>query len=486
MLQGLRRLAAAPVVVAVVLSACGGDQDIPAPSTPRPAAPSATVTQEPTQPPAFSIPEAAQSPPPSAPAPTEVPTSPTPQVPLGTAVPLAIVNATIIDGTGAAPISGGTVVIRGDRISAVGPASEVAVPADARVIDAGGGTAMPGIINAHVHSSFSPFLRGLVFLTKGVTSVCNVGAPLDKMAQLGQERDGRGSPAARGFRAGPILTAPGGYPGPVSGLSHAYEVKDPNEARSAVADLVDRGADVIKIALETGSGDNRWPVLSLEQVRAIVSEAHARGRLVRAHLQQNEMLDRAIQGGVDVIDHVPFPPLSDAEFVRAFEGGIKLLPLAPELEAQLAEAVGRGMVLVPTLDVMTRPMRALRTGVPAEGQDPIGFVLQVVGRYRSLGGVVALGNDYPGSGIESGMPIREMELLLEAGLTPMEVIEAGTRHAAEACGHGDELGTLEPGRLADVIVVDGDPLTDIGAMGRVSTVVIGGEVVRSPSGVPGR
>jgi imidazolonepropionase-like amidohydrolase len=92
-----------------------------------------------------------------------------------------------------------------------------------------------------------------------------------------------------------------------------------------------------------------------------------------------------------------------------------------------------------------------------------------------MGGTLALGDD---SGYETRtwMPIREMQRLLAAGLTPMEIIQAGTQHAAQVCGHGNELGTLEPGKLADVIVVNGDPLTDIGAMNRISVVIVDGQV----------
>ena len=99
-------------------------------------------------------------------------------------------------------------------------------------------------------------------------------------------------------------------------------------------------------------------------------------------------------------------------------------------------------------------------------------------RMAEAGGVVGLGTDWNiGTGLEAGIPSGEMEMLLAAGLTPLEVIEAGTRHAATACGRGSELGTLEPGMLADVIVVDGDPLQDLQALSRVVLVVRNGEIV---------
>ena len=105
--------------------------------------------------------------------------------------------------------------------------------------------------------------------------------------------------------------------------------------------------------------------------------------------------------------------------------------------------------------------------------------VEAVRRFHALGGVVALGNDYGANpDVELGMPLTEMRLLLAAGLTPMGVIEASTRNAAFVCGQGDELGTLEPGKLADIIVADGNPLTDLQVMGRVLAVIKGGKLVR--------
>jgi imidazolonepropionase-like amidohydrolase len=106
------------------------------------------------------------------------------------------------------------------------------------------------------------------------------------------------------------------------------------------------------------------------------------------------------------------------------------------------------------------------------------FYEEPVRRFHTVGGVVALANDYGADdAIEKGMPLREMRLLLAAGLTPMQVIEAGTRNAAQVCGHGQDLGTLEPGKLADIIAVNGDPLADIQVMQQVSLVIKGGQIV---------
>ena len=282
--------------------------------------------------------------------------------------------------------------------------------------------------------------------------------------------------AARGFHAGPIITAPDGYPATFYGFFWHYEVATPEEAQAAVEDPLDQDVDVIKIALEPGHPQDPWPVLSLEQVRAIVEAAHTHDTLVRAHIRQAAMLDVALNAGVDVIEHVPLPFCLGAELKQWLEEDSLHLADLPEFEAQLARMAEQGTVLVPTLDATTSIICDLPGLGPEEQQAATEFLLEIVHHFQELGGVVALGNDFGCPGVAEGMPIREMELLLAAGLTPMELIEGFTRHAAYACGHSDELGTLEPGKLADLIVLDGSPLHNIEAVNRVALVIRGGEI----------
>jgi imidazolonepropionase-like amidohydrolase len=392
-------------------------------------------------------------------------------------VSLVITNGTVIDGTGAPPISNGLVAIQGDRIVAVGQAKDFTFPAETRVIDASGGTIMPGVINAHVHAGHGATTRRYLFLLDGVTAVCDMGVRLAAMGQFEQEETRLG-PAARGFKAGPIITAPGGYPGPYWGFFLNYEIQGADEAQDAVADLHARGADYIKLALEPGLPglvDEGLPVLELEELRSVVEAAHAHGLLARVHVTQSSMLDIALESDVDVIEHVPMPSYSADVLEGIFsEPGSPRLPLA--YEEQLNRMIDQGIVLVPTLDVIIGDSYQ-RDDIDTETRALILGVLGVVRYFYEAGGVVALGNDYGNPGVKSGMPLREMELLLAAGLTPMDVIEAATRHAAYVCGHGDELGTLASGRLADLIVVDADPLEDIAALDSVSYVVKNGELV---------
>ncbi|UCF21005.1 MAG: amidohydrolase family protein [Gemmatimonadota bacterium] len=395
---------------------------------------------------------------------------------------LVVANGTVIDGTGGPAIADGVVVVRDDRILAVGGGAEFDIPGDVKVLDARGGTILPGIIDAHTHSTGDPAVRR-AFLVDGVTTVCNVGTSLDRLSRFEQASVAEG-PAARGFFAGPIITVPGGYPGPAYGSQFSYEVGTPEEARDAVNDLLGRGASMIKIALAPGDPRDPWPVLDLDGVRAVVEEAHGRGAPVRAHAIEPYLVEEIVlPAGLDVIDHSPFPILSAEEESSVLESDDPPSQLfdvvAPEFEVLMARVVEQGIVMVPTLDahIGTLYKKIDRSRIE---QIVIDVHVEAVRRFHLLGGSLALGNDYGANpDVESGMPLTEMRLLQAAGLTPHEVIMASTRNAAMVCGQGDRLGTLEPGKLADIIVVDGNPLTDLQAFETVTAIVQGGALAYS-------
>ncbi len=390
---------------------------------------------------------------------------------------LVVRHGTVIDGTGAPPIVDGVVVVQGDRIAAIGEAAGFNIPEGVRIIDAGGGTILPGIVDAHTHSTHGAAIRR-TFLVDGVTTVCNLGTSLDRLSQFAEGAVEEG-PAARVYWAGPIITAPGGYPGPVYGPQFSYEVGSTEEARAAVIELLGRGASMIKITLAPGDPRDPWPILDLGQVHAIVEEAHAGGVPVRAHVFEPFLVeDIVLPAGVDAIEHQPFPILSPEEetLVLTNDDPLPLLfdELAPEYEELLARVVERGIAMVPTLDGGIGTLFS-KTGRSPLEQLVIDLHVEAARRFHALGGVFALGTDYGGvPHVEAGMPLIEMRLFRAAGLTPLEIIEASTRHAAAVCGQGGSLGSLEVGKLADIIIVDGDPLADLEAMDRVAAVIKGG------------
>ncbi len=392
-------------------------------------------------------------------------------------VSLVITNGIVIDGSGADPIAEGLVAIQGNRIVAVGQSTDFKIPEEAIVIDAAGRTILPGVFNAHAHYVPTAEKRRELFLLDGVTSVCDLATSLSLMMEFEQEELEAG-PAARGFKAGPIVTAPRGYPGPYHGFALNYEIQGVDEAENAVRDLHARGADYIKVALEPGFGGYTFPMINLEELRSVVVTAHANDLLVRAHVTKSDMLDMALEAGVDVIEHVPMPSDSYENLDTMLDDAGKYR-IPSRLEARMLRMIEQGVVLVPTLDALTGDSN-LRNFVESEPELFVQALLTVVRFFHDSGGIIAVGNDYGFPGVHTGMPLREMELLQAAGLSPLEVIEAATKHAAYVCGHGDELGTLETGKLADLIVVDGNPLVDLNEMDSVLYIVKDGEIVYSP------
>jgi imidazolonepropionase-like amidohydrolase len=372
--------------------------------------------------------------------------------PLATMAPmegptLALVNGTLIDGTGADPLPDAAVLIVQGRITDVGRRSRLTIPTAATVIDVGGGTILPGLINAHVHEGYSA-AHLQAWAQAGVTTVRDLGAL--PRADLFTDRNAlrAGGRNARLVAAGPFITVPDGYP-IVPWGSDALTVTSPDDAAVMTNRLLDDGADVIKISLEAGGTFGRKiPVLSTEEAAAIIRVAHERGTRVSAHITGVSDVPRCLAAGVDDIAHMPGDYLYD-KFI--------------------AQVVQAGLYWVPTLELWHNVQ-------PSLGRQAVDNLR----RFVAAGGKVAMGTDYAGYDAEFdlGLPIRELEWMQEAGMTPMQIIVAATRNAAHVSNLDRELGTLEAGKIADVLVVSGDPLQDIHALQDVRTVVHNGQVIR--------
>jgi len=374
----------------------------------------------------------------------------------------AITNGQLIDGTGANPIENGTVIVEGERIVTVGVADDIEIPQNATIIDAEGGTILPGIINAHTHRATDAGMRYPAFTQRGVTTVCDMASDLRSLDNLSETTLSNGNFAGRAGRSGPFITVEGGYPGPVHGNSLNFNITDEVSPTDAVAALQETGATYIKIGLEPGR-DN-MPMLTPQQVQEIVDAAHARGMIVQAHVQTASNLEIVIDAGVDVLHHVPVPidylQQNIATLLMLQED--EAIELPEDLLTQLQRAIEADIILVPTLDVL----------IPEEEVNPLFQVYQrvtlaIAQHYIESGGRIAAGNDYGNPGVQSGMMVREMQLLQEAGLSPLEVITASTFHAAQVCHMVEDIGTLEPGKYADIIIVNGNPLDDLTLMDEV-------------------
>ncbi|MBF6600621.1 MAG: amidohydrolase family protein [Dehalococcoidia bacterium] len=387
----------------------------------------------------------------------------------------AIVGATLIDGTGADPLHGAGVVIDdAGRIVDVG--ANVAPPRDAVVRDAGGRTLMPGMIDCHVHlyGRVGPLQERL--LTPPSLALFygarNALRTLD--AGITTVRDAGGSPAGfkmaieRGLIPGPrmriaiaMLSQTGGHgdstmpSGAVTGVRAGPEwpehvVDGPDEVRRAVRALLRAGADFIKLASTGGvlspSDEPAHTAFTPEEIRVMVYEARAAGKTCMAHAQGADGIRNAVEAGVESIEH-----------------GIYLD------DALIEEMKRRRNFLVPTL---VAPMWVLRHAERSPGsvlpqavrktKDVMEAHRANFARAAAAGVRIAMGTD---SGVgHHGSNAEELEQMVAAGLTPMQAIVASTKTASECLHLQHEIGTLERGKLADLLIVDGDPLADIAVL----------------------
>jgi imidazolonepropionase-like amidohydrolase len=359
---------------------------------------------------------------------------------------LVLTNGTLIDGTGAAPVPDAVVVIEDGRVTAVGPAGEVSVPGWLRTVNVNRATILPGFINAHVHEAFDR--ENLqAWAQAGITTVRDLCGPSNFSFRDQVNTDPL---CARLVAAGPMVSVPNGYPLVPWGSRNMLAITSADDARYKVAQLLMSGADIIKIAVESGQSFNMpIPTLSLEEASAIVETAHQHGTVVSAHVLVSKDLRQAVEAGADDIAHMVVDNLPDS----------------------LIDAmVQKGTYWVPTIELWKNVGQGL-------GEAAISNLR----RFVAAGGKVVLGTDYAGydAPFQLGMPIHEIEWMQEAGMTQMEIIVAATKHAAHACNRDQDLGTLETGKIADILVVEGDPLQDLHVLEEVRLVLRSGVVVWS-------
>jgi imidazolonepropionase-like amidohydrolase len=314
------------------------------------------------------------------------------------------------------------------------------------IIDLEGAYVLPGFINAHVHDAYDE-KRLLTWAQAGVTTVRDEGiiSGPNQLTQMIALRDQLSSSPeyARLVSSGYMLSVPGGY--------GQLEVTSTTDARKQVVMELDAGVDLIKLAMESGyAGVTNLPNFSPGELAAIVTTAHERGKLVSAHITEVKFLQPLINAGVDDLAHIP------NDFVLH------------ELIQQLVE---RDIYVVPTLTVF-------------EAYGGLEGSSYNLGKFVQAGVQIALGSDYTAipqnhfDHFELGMPMHEINRMSEAGMTPMQIIVASTRNAALVCGLEQELGRLEVGKLADILVLESNPLKDLSALTQVKMVIHSGEIIR--------
>lgn len=383
---------------------------------------------------------------------------------------IAIVGANLIDGRGGPVVPDSVVVIRGDRIVTVGVRSSMKVPAGAEVIDAKGLTLLPGLIDAHFHIDGDDPLPAL-YLSHGVTSLRDPGQWIEAYDAARKAS----APVPRLFLCGPHLDSP-----PPAYPTDSYIVRDAEETRLAVNRFVDDGASGIKVYFR----------LPLALVKVAIETAHARGVPVMGHLEIVDARD-AIRAGIDGIEHATsfgtaLLPLRDAEKYRQAvladnnarrDGRYKVwdsikfdTPQAWDLFKLIAD---RGVIVSPTLAVFER-----RSGDKDTSDYHVNGFKQMevfVGLAHKAGARIVVGSHSDVPHAKRGWAYqRELELLVESGLTPMQAIVAGTMENARYFHIADRLGSVEAGKQADLVLVEGDPSKNISDMRRIKRVMLNG------------
>lgn len=392
---------------------------------------------------------------------------------------IAISGVTLIDGRGGPPIPNSTVLIRGNRIAAVGPQSRIRIPSGAQTVDGKGATLLPGLIDSHFHLE-RPDLPELA-LRHGVTSVRDPGQWIEAY-----EAKIKGTvPVPRLYLCGPHLDSP-----PPAYPADSFIVRDAEETRLAVARFADQGASAIKAYF-------RLPV---DLIRVAVDTAHKRGIPVTTHLEIVDARD-AIRAGVDGVEHVTsfgtaLQPAREAEKFRQSvladnnarrEGRYKVWstldldsPQATDLFRLIAD---RRVFVSPTLAVFER--RAGDKETSSVHVSAFLKMLEFVGRAKKAGAHVVVGSHSIVPHAEPGWAYqREMELLVESGLSPMEAIVAGTLENARFFRIDKRLGSIEVGKQADLVMVDGDPSRDISVMRKIKRVMLNGVWIDSGAAKP--
>lgn len=383
---------------------------------------------------------------------------------------VAIVGANLIDGRGGPVVSDSVVVIRNDRIIAVGNGSSVKIPDGADVVDAKGLTLLPGLIDAHFHIDGDDSLPTL-FLSHGVTSLRDPGQWIEAYEAARKAA----APIPRLFLCGPHLDSP-----PPAYPADSFIVRDAEETRLAVNRFVDDGASGIKVYFR----------LPLGLAKVAIETAHARGVPVMGHLEIVDARD-AIRAGIDGIEHATsfgtaLLPLREAEKYRqailadnnARRDGRYKVWSAVKLDTPQARSLFKliadsGVVVSPTLAVFEKQRGDKDTSAFHE----IGFkqMEAFVGLAGKAGARIVVGSHSDVPHARRGWAYqRELELLVESGLTPMQALVAGTMENARYFRISDRLGSVEAGKLADLVLVEGDPSKNISDMRRVKRVMLNG------------
>jgi imidazolonepropionase-like amidohydrolase len=393
----------------------------------------------------------------------------------------------VIDGTGAPALRDHAVILADGLIDSVIPAASLTTSDADTIVDLPGATLLPGLINNHVHlvlpgdnTPFTPWIdlqtdatlalwaahNALVSLHSGVTTVRDCGG---RGTIVIDTRDAQAAGRVHGARiisCGWTLTITGGHTRHFGG-----EADGPDALRAMVRKAVSKGADFVKV-MASGGGTpgsfSQYPSFSREELRAICETAHSLGKTVTAHCIATESLSNAVEVGVDFIEHASFYGTD----------------LVPHYEPRVAERLAAsGIPVTPTLQVARDAVDTFPEGpdldIWKERRDSHHGIIR---NLREMGVPILAGSDAGWRATPFDTFWKEIDELTMCGLSNVEAISAATGATSKALGRDDQFGTIQPGRIADLLAVTGDASTDMQALSRVEAVYQGGQRVVDMAG----
>lgn len=416
----------------------------------------------------------------------------------------AITGVTVIDGISREPLRDAVVLIEGTRISAVGSRSRTKIPPAARIIDARGKYLIPGLADMHNHLgdgtfSFtegpSDFKKNLArMLGFGFTTLFDQGIPdLKSFAELKDLATADTAPYPRFFAVGVRFAASGGH-GSALG---AYTPETPEEARKNVRDLKRASVDGVKIVYDDLSyvTNQPRPMLKSEVVAAIIDEARNQGLKSYVHAPVLKYAKEVLRAGASGLVHGIISEPVDDEFISLMKKNRAVYITTHSIFESVANLGGwarrqaafdkRGLIPGDIYELGMRPATVeqweARWANLSIAKAKLPILRANAKRLQDAGVVVVLGSDTASAGSGTGVILGlasqvELALLVEAGLTPLQALQAATINAARMIGREKDLGTVERGKLADLLILDADPLSDIANVHQIYRVIKGGVV----------
>jgi len=406
------------------------------------------------------------------------------------AAPVVLTNGTIIDTSYDQPVFRASIVIEDQRIVFVGDLDQYELAEDSKLVDVAGKFVIPGLIDTHNHLYFgdsqSPWQPDAVleFLPKwGVTSVFDTTISIESFRNLKKTQSE--SIRARFFAVGRSFGAKDGWGGT---LTNGYTPETEEEARDAVRELASENVDGIKLVYDdmTVFGQGPWPMLEPSVMAAIIDEAHNQSLKAYVHAPILENAKVALRAGADVLIHGIISDEIDDEFLRLMsENGAYYAPTHILYEQGANQpAMSTRYEALDHRQLIDRSIyRSLWEGRRQNGSTGpnLPVLRENLRRITKAGIPVAMGSDTGVPGVLAGIASQmELVLYVESAMTPLEALESATKTASMAIDRDEDIGSLEPGKYADLVILDADPLIDIRNVSRIWAVMIGGRFAFAP------